>query len=392
MRRTQLLQEIRIMRFEEAYTSWQQKSLTQEEAARLLGVCDRTFRRYVCRYEDGGLEGLFDRRLSQESMRKAPVDEVLKLMELYRERYSGFTVKHFYSWYRRAHGGGRSYTWVKNTLQAKGLVQKAPKRGAHRKKRIRAPYAGMMLHQDGSDHEWVEGKRWDLIITMDDATSEHYSMFFVPEEGTWSSFHGIRDVIERKGLFASLYTDRGSHYWYTPKEGGKVDKSRPTQFGKAMKQLGIEMIPAYSPEARGRCERAFKTHQGRLPKELAMKGITDMDRANRYLEEVYRPAFNEEFTVKPTEEENLFVKWAGGHLDDILCEQFSRTVRNDNCIVFKNLTLQIPKDKYRCHYVKVKVKLNRYANGNFAIFHGPRKLAEYDSEGIPLKKKKSTAA
>jgi len=392
MRRTQLLQEIRIMRFEEAYTSWQQKSLTQEEAARLLGVCDRTFRRYVCRYDDGGLEGLFDRRLSQESMRKAPVDEVLKLMELYRERYSGFTVKHFYSWYRRAHGGGRSYTWVKNTLQAKGLVQKAPKRGAHRKKRIRAPYAGMMLHQDGSDHEWVEGKRWDLIITMDDATSEHYSMFFVPEEGTWSSFHGIRDVIERKGLFASLYTDRGSHYWYTPKEGGKVDKSRPTQFGKAMKQLGIEMIPAYSPEARGRCERAFKTHQGRLPKELAMEGITDMDRANRYLEEVYRPAFNEEFTVKPTEEENLFVKWAGGHLDDILCEQFSRTVRNDNCIVFKNLTLQIPKDKYRCHYVKVKVKLNRYANGNFAIFHGPRKLAEYDSKGSPLKKKKSTAA
>jgi len=366
--------------------------LTQEEAANLLGMSDRTFRRYISRYEDGGLEGLFDRRLSRESMRKAPVDEVLKLMDLYRERYSGFTVKHFYSWYRRAHGGGRSYTWVKNTLQARGLVKKAPRRGAHRKKRMRAPYAGMMLHQDGSDHEWVEGKRWDLIITMDDATSEHYSMFFVLEEGTWSSFRGISDVIERKGLFASLYTDRGSHYWYTPKEGGKVDKYRPTQFGRAMKQLGIEMIPAYSPEARGRCERAFKTHQGRLPKELALAGITNMEEANRYLEEVYRPAFNEEFTVKPTEEEDLFVKWAGGQLDHILCEQFNRTVRNDNCVVFKNLTLQIPKDKYRCHYVKVKIKLHRYANGNFAIFHGQRKLAEYDSKGNPLKKKTYTAA
>ena len=392
MRRTQLLQEIRIMRFEEAYTSWQHRSLTQEEAARLLGVSDRTFRRYICRYEEGGLEGLFDRRLSQESARKAPLDEVIKLAELYQGRYLDFTVKHFFSWYRRVHGGGRSYTWVKNTLQAKGLVKKAPKRGAHRKKRLRAPYTGMMLHQDGSQHEWVQGKMWDLIITLDDATGEHYSLFFVQEEGTYSSFRGIRDVIEHKGLFASLYTDRASQYWYTPKGGGKVDKSKPTQFARAMKQLGIEMIPAYSPQARGRCERAFKTHQGRLPKELAMAGITDMEEANRYLETIYKPAFNEEFTVQPTEDENLFVKWAGGQLDDILCEQFTRTVRNDNCVVFKKLTLQIPKDKYRCHYVKVKIRLHRYANGNIAIFHGPRKLAVYDSEGIPRKKKKSTAA
>lgn len=392
MRRTQLLQEIRMMRFEEAYSSWQRRSLTQEEAARLLGVSDRTFRRHICRYEEAGLEGLFDRRLSQESVRKAPVDEALKLVELYRKRYFGFTVKHFYSWYRRAHGGGRSYTWVKNTLQAKGVVKKAPRRGAHRKKRPRAPYPGMMLHQDGSRHQWVEGKMWDLIITLDDATNEHYSMFFVQEEGTYSSFRGIMDVIEHKGLFASLYTDRATQYWYTPKGSSRVDKSKPTQFARAMKQLDIEMIPAYSPQARGRCERAFKTHQGRLPKELVLAGITDMDKANRYLESVYRPAFNEEFTVKPTEEEKLFVKWAGGNLNDILCEQFTRTVRNDNCVVFKNITLQIPKDKYRCHYVKAKVRLCRYANGNMAVFHGPRKLAEYDAKGNMLKKKKSTAA
>lgn len=392
MKRTQQLQGIRMMRFEEAYSSWQERSLTQEEAARILGVSDRTFRRYICRYEDQGLEGLFDRRLSQESVRKAPLDEALKLVELYRERYFGFTVKHFYSWYRRSHGGGRSYTWVKNTLQAKGVVKKAPKRGAHRKKRVRSPYPGMMLHQDGSKHQWVKGQMWTLVITMDDATGEHYSMFFVPEEGLWSSFRGIRDVIEQKGLFASLYTDRAGHYWYTPKEGGKVDKGRPTQFARAMKQLGIEMIPAYSPQARGRCERAFKTHQDRLTKELAMEGITDMEEANRYLEEIYRPAFNDEFCVKPAEEEDLFVDWVGANLDDILCEQFSRTVRNDNCIVFKKFTLQIPKDKYRCHYVKAKVRLHRYKNGSSAIFHGHRQLARYDAKGELLKKKKSTAA
>jgi len=196
--------------------------------------------------------------------------------------------------------------------------------------RPRAPYAGMMLHQDGSTHEWVKNKQWDLIITLDDATSEHYSMFFVDEEGTASSFQGVREVIEEQGVFASLYTDRGSHYWLTPEAGGRVDKVHLTQFGRAMRQLGIQMIPAYSPEARGRCERAFRTHQERLPKELAIAGISDMERANRYLTEVYLPAYNEEFALSPQEPESVFIPWAGGNLDDILCEHYERRVNNDN--------------------------------------------------------------
>ena len=266
MTRTQVLQELRQMRFEEAYGGWQERRLTQEEAARLLGVCERTFRRYVDRYEDEGLDGLIDKRLGQVSARRAPVDEVVRTEALYRERYEGWNVKHFYSFYRREHAGTRSYTWVKTTLQRAGLVAKAPGRGKHRRRRERAPLAGMMLHQDGSTHQWVPGQRWDLIITLDDATSEHYSMFFVAEEGTASSFQGIAEVIEGWGLASSLYTDRGSHYWFTPEAGGKVDRERPTQFGRAMRQLGVEMIPAYSPEARGRCEQMFATHQERLPR------------------------------------------------------------------------------------------------------------------------------
>ena len=195
-------------------------------------------------------------------------------------------MKHYYAWYRRD-GGTRSYNWVKNTLQAAGAVKKAVKRGAHRKRREPAPWPGMLLHQDGSPHQWVPGQQWDLIVTMDDATNEHYSMFFCDEEGTQSSFQGVREVIEAHGLFCSLYTDRGSHYWHTPEAGGKVDKVNLTQFGRAMKQLGIEMIPAYSPEARGRSERAFGTHQARLPKELALAGITDMAAANAYIRDVY---------------------------------------------------------------------------------------------------------
>jgi transposase len=389
MRRTEMLQEIRRMRFEEVYFGWSESRLSQEEAARVLGICERTFRRYVNRYEETGLEGLSDKRLTQASFRRAPVDEVMAVVEQYKSCYQGWNVRHFYSKYRAE--GQRSYSWVKNTLQSRGLVPKVSKRGVHRKHRERSPLPGMMLHQDGSTHEWVPGKKWDLIVTMDDATSEHYSMLFVDEEGTASSFQGVREVIVQRGLFSSLYTDRGSHYWLTPKAGGKVSKTDLTQFGRAMKHLGIQMIAAYSPEARGRSERAFLTHQDRLPKELALQGITDMDAANRYLTQEYKPGFNAEFMRPSPEEGAAFVPWIGANLDDILCQQEERTVSADNCVSVDGHKLQIPPNKYRCHYVRVRVMLHRYGDGSLAIFHGPRKLADYDRHGklVELKPRKA---
>lgn len=372
------------MRFEEAYGGWQEKRLTQEEAANLLGVCERTFRRYLERYREEGLEGLVDRRLEQVSHRRAPVDEVMRVTERYRARHLGWSAKHFYAWYRKD-GGARSYTWVKSRLQEVGLIAKSPGRGKHRKRRERSPWPGLMIHQDGSTHEWVPGQKWDLIVTMDDATNEHYSMLFVEEEGTASSFRGVQDVIEARGLFASFYSDRGSHYWHTPVAGGKVDKNNPTQFGLAMQRLGIQMIAAYSPEARGRSERMFRTHQERLPRELLLADITDMAAANRYLDKVYRPAFNAEFMQPAMEEGSAFVDWIGGELDDILCERFERTVGNDNCVSFAGMKLQIPADRYRCHYVKAKVSVLRHTNRSLAVLHGPRRLAEYDSTGQLLK-------
>lgn len=380
MRRTELLQEVRKMRFEQAYDGWRSGRLTQAEAASLLGVCERTFRRYLVDYEALGLEGLIDRRLEQVSHRKAPVDEVLRVTETYRRRHEGWTAKHFYAWYRKD-GGRRSYTWVKSRLQEAALVPKAKARGAHRKRRARAPWPGLMIHQDGSNHEWVAGQRWDLIVTMDDATNEHYSMFFVEEEGTMSSFAGVQEVIASRGLFSSFYSDRGSHYWHTPEAGGKVDKNQLTQFGLAMQQLGIEMIAAYSPEARGRSERMFRTHQDRLPRELALAGITDMAAANRYLSETYRPGFNVEFMQPAMEAGSAFVPWIGGPLEEILCERFERQVGADNCVSFEGKKLQIPADRHRCHYVKARVAVRRRIDGSLAIFHGPRKLAEYEPDG-----------
>ena len=380
MKRAGWLQETRQMRFEEAREGWTGGRLTQEEAAALLGVCARTFRRYVDRFEEAGLEGLCDQRLSKVSHRRAPVDEVMKLVDRYKTHHRGWNVRHFHAWYRRD-GGERSYTWVKNTLQAAKVVKRAPRRGVHRKRREAAPWAGMMLHQDGSTHEWVPGQVWDLIVTMDDATNEHYSMFFCAQEGTWSSFRGVREVIESQGLFCSLYTDRGSHYWHTPEAGGKVDKSNPTQFGRAMKQLGVEMIAAYSPQARGRSERAFRTHQDRLVKELAADGITDMDSANEYIQQHYLPAYNQEFSHPSREDGSAFVPCRDQMvLDDILCKHHERTVGSDNCVHYLRRVLQIPADRHRCHYVKVKVKVLHYADDCLAIHHGPRELARYDTQ------------
>lgn len=368
------------MRFKEAYEGWQAKRLTQEEAAHLLGVCARSFRRQVNRFEESGVEGLLDKRLTQRSRRLAGADETREVIKKYQSRHTGWNAKHFHSWYSKE-GGVRSYSWVKRTLQTAGLIPKASKKGAHRKRRDRSPWPGMMIHQDGSTHAWIATAMWDLIVTMDDATSEHYSMFFVEEEGTQSSLRGVRDVINKRGLFSSFYSDRGSHYWYTPEAGGRVDKSKPTQFGKAMRRLGIDMIAAYSPQARGRSERAFHTHQGRLPQELALASITTMEEANRYLEETYMPAFNAEFTQPAMEEGSAFVAWIGGDLNAMLCEEFERTVGNDNCVEFDKLSLQIPSDKARCHYVKVKVRVLRHTDDMLSVFHGPRCLARYDQHG-----------
>ncbi len=379
------------MRFEEVYDRWSEDRLTQCEAADVLGVCERQFRRQCRRYESDGIDGLIDLRIGQVSARRAPVDEVMQLVAQYRDRYVGWTVKHFYSKYREQKGP-RSYNFVRLALQREGVVAKAKRRGAHRRKRERKPLVGMMLHQDGSRHEWLRGQQHDLIVTLDDATGAIYSAFLVSEEDTMSSFAGVAEVIARHGLFNSLYTDRGSHYWHTARAGGKVDRVDLTQFGRAMTQLGIEMIPAYSPQARGRSERPFGTLQNRLPKELLDAAITEKAVANRFLKRRFVPAYNREFAVAAAETGSAFVPWLGGNLNDILCLQEERVVRPDNCVAYQNKLLQIPADRHRCHYVKAKVRVHEYSDGTLAVFHGPRCLAHYAANGKELKIKMKAAA
>ena len=303
------------------------------------------------------------------------------MLELYQGSYADFTVKHFHEQLVKRHNYKLGYTVTKVHLHRAGLVRPATKRSAHRKKRPRRPIIGMMLHQDASRHAWLTGRRDDLVVTLDDATSAIYSAFLVDEEGTASSFRGLGEVIERHGLFCALYTDRGSHYFHTPEAGGKVSKTLLTQVGRALGQLGIEHIAAYSPEARGRSERAFGTLQDRLPKELVLAGITTVAAANRWLAETYIPQHNAAFAVEPEEEGSAFVRDRTGAWRDILCIQDERTVGNDNTIKWNRLSLQLPPSRLRPHFVKATVRVHEYPDGSLAVFLGPHRLADYDPAG-----------
>ena len=295
-------------KFESVLDRFRARALSQVEAAGILGMSERTFRRWRDRFEADGLEGLFDRRLDKASERRAPVDEIAWMVEQYRTRHVGWTVKHFHDHLKAHHGFSWGYTWAKTQLHAAGLVRKARRRGVHRRKRARRPMVGMMVHQDGSTHAWLDGHgALDLIVTLDDATSEIHSAFLVEEEGTASSFQGLLEVIAAKGLPCSLYTDRGSHYFHTAEAGAKVDKDNPTQVGRALAQLGVEHIAAYSPEARGRSERAFATLQDRLVKELKLAGITTVEEANRFIAEVDLPGHNARFAKPPEQPDSAFV-------------------------------------------------------------------------------------
>src|SRR6202167_2041810 len=332
MRRTEALQGVRMIGFRSVLNRHEAGELNKIEAGELLGIRERTFRRWCRRHEEDGEAGLLDRRLCRPSPKRVPADDEAEIERLYRTRYRGFTARHFHDLLVRDRLFRWSYTWTKLFLQSKGLLDKAPRRGVHRRKRPRRPLPGMMLHQDGSRHAWLVGQTaMDLIVTMDDATSEIYSGFLVEEEGQASTFRGLLEVFTGRGLPLSFYTDRGSHYFHTPEAGGKVDRDQPTQVGRALAQLSIEHIAAYSPQARGRSERLFGTLQGRVPKDLALAGITTVEAANAWLRDTYISAHNARFATKAEQEGSAFVAAVGLDLAETLCAQEERIVGNDNC-------------------------------------------------------------
>jgi len=381
------------MRFEALLGQQRQGEITQVAAAEMLGVSVRTFQRWTDRLADWGSDGLADRRLNRPSRRRAPQEELERMLGLFRDKYSDFTVKHFHEQLVKRHNYVLGYTVTKLALHVAGLVRPAAKRSAHRKKRPRRPLRGLLLHQDGSRHAWLEGQpALDLIVTMDDATSEVLSMFLVEEEGTASTFRGLREVIGEHGLFVALYTDRGSHYFETPKAGGGVSKTQLTQVGRALKQLGIEHIAAYSPEARGRSERLFRTLQDRVPKELRLAGIRTMAAANAWFKAHYMAEHNRQFAVQPEADGTAFVADREGAWRDILCVIEERVVGNDNTVAWAGRRLQLPPSRLRPHFVRAKVQVRSYPDGTLAVDLGPHRLARFGADGSEVPAATSVAS
>jgi len=358
------------------------KKITWWAAAEIIGVTDRTMRRWRERLETHGYSGLVDRRKGRPSDRQVPVAKVEQVLGLYRDTYFDLNMRHFHEKLREEHGIELSYTFVQKALQGAGLVARGRKRRKHRRRRERRPMPGMLLHIDGSKHQWLGDECWyDLIVILDDATSEIYYAQLVEEESTRTVMEGLRIVIESQGLFCALYSDRGSHFFVTPKAGEKVDKHRLTQVGRALKELGVQMIPAYSPQARGRSERNFGTWQGRLPQELRLAGIATIEGANKFLREQYIGIFNQKFMVAAAEKGTAFRRTARSDLDWIFTIQTERVVAKDNTVAIADRNWQLEKSRFRSSLAGCTVTIHQHLDGNVSIRYGPHVVGRYTASG-----------
>ena len=372
----------RMMKLQDVLLKAMAKKITWWEAAEIIGVTDRTMRRWRERLVSDGYSGLVDRRKGKPSDRRVPLETVEEVLRLYQEVYFDLNIRHFHEKLQEEHNLQLSYTWVQKALQGAGLVARGRRRRKHRRRRERRPLPGMLLHIDGSKHQWFGDERWhDLIVILDDATSEIYYAQLVEEESTRTVMAGLREVIERKGLFCALYSDRGSHFFVTPKAGGKVDKNRLTQVGRAMKELGVQMIPAYSPQARGRSERNFGTWQGRLPQELRLAGITTRDGANAFLRECYIGVFNEKFTVKASVPGTAFRRTSRSDLDWIFTLQNERVVAKDNTVAIGEQIWQLEKSKFRGSLAGCPVTIHEHLDGRVSIRYGPHVVGRFTAAG-----------
>ena len=364
------------------------KKINWIDAAEIAGMSVRNMQRKREAYQEDGYTGLFDQRRGKRSIHRVPMETAEKVLELYQTTYFDLSVRHFHEKLKAEHDIGLSYSWVKQALQGAGLVKKRRKRGPHRRRRERKPLAGMLLHIDGSKHRWFQDDRYyDLIVILDDATSEIYYAQLVEEESTRTVMAALREVIETRGVFCSLYSDRGSHFFLTPKAGEPVDKTRLTQVGRAMRELNVEMIPAYSPQARGRSERNFGTWQNRLPQELRLAGISSIEEANQFLRERYIGEFNRLFAKAAREKGTAFRKCERKDLDQVFSIQTERTVAKDNTITIRDRHWQLDRTPFRRTLAECRVTICEHLDGTVSIRWGPHIVGRFDAEGRPLEEK-----
>ena len=372
----------RMMKLQDVILKAMAKKLTWIEAAEIAGMSVRNMQRKRQAYVDYGYTGLADHRRGKMSYYRIPMATAEKVLNLYQERYFDLNVRHFHEKLRDDHAIEISYSWVKQALQGAGLIAGKKRRSPHRRRRERRPLPGMLLHIDGSKHQWLQDDRWyDLLVILDDATSEIYYAQLVEEESTRTVMKALWDVIDAKGLFCALYSDRGSHFFLTLKAGEAVEKHRLTQVGRAMKELGVQMIPAYSPQARGRSERSFGTWQGRLPQELRLAGITEVEEANRFLREGYIGEFNARFTVAGKNRGTAFRRTSRSDLEWIFSVQTERVVAKDNIVTIGSRWWQIDKSRFRHTLAGCTVTIHEHLDGAISLRYGPHVIGRFDENG-----------
>ena len=362
------------------------------QAAEILGYSPRHMSRIKKRYEEYGFDGLFDRR-TKTGPRIIKMEDLEKILTLYRDKYKGFNVAHYRDMLKEEENIEISYTHLYKTLSEAGLIMKTRKK-IHRKKRERKPEIGMMLLMDTSDHIWFSDYESHLIAIMDDATGEIYKAKIFDSDSALNNMSVIKSVIEEKGVFGSLYVDRASMFKTTRRGGVHVnikEEQGDTQIQRALKSLNTMMINANSPQAKGRIERLFKTFQDRLVKELKLKKIKTMEEANTYIEKIFLPHYNDKFKKEPLSPDSFFLKTTAD-LDTILCVKEERTVDNANCVRWNGKVLQIERQDFRYSFAKSKVVVNTHINGRISISYGYKTIGVYDETGkhinpLPLKHK-----
>lgn len=372
------------------HEEWSQGRLTQVAAAAQLGMAERTFRRHAARLRSQGSLGWRDRSPPRPPSRRAPDDERASVETLYSEQYMGWTVRHFHERYQSEHGGTRSYRWVISILQAAALVEKRLQKGASERPCgeaepepiVRCPREGMLLHQIASRREWVPGHTWDLILMMDDATDRVHSGFFVEERRIWSTFAGIREVIER-GLFDCLSLGVALPVRLTARETMFGGLTRP-QLERVMSDLGIDLVrPA--PRIRMRNTRVLGTLGGRLPQELARKDIAEIETANTYLARFWN-RFNESRAINPSDPSEAFV----GLLPSILgavkerkfCLRHEARVCTGHRLLCEGKEMDLTKLGLRHLCTGKQYWIHEFEDGRCELFHGSDRIAAIDVNGV----------
>jgi transposase len=347
------------------------RKISNNQAATLLCLSKRQIIRLKNKVRGADLRGMVHGNRGRTP--KITIANEIKemILNLYLNTYYGFNVSHFGEFLKEAHGIDVSRETLRNLLLNFGLRCKAKSAPKHRSRRTRMPKSGLLIQMDSSEHQWLSQETIWLIATIDDATGEVPYALFVDSDSTENNMRVIKKLIEIKGIPVALYTDGASHFMTQRHHSYRVNLKydyAPTQIQRALNELGVRLIIAGSPQAKGRIERLFKTFQDRLLKELKLHEIPSIEEANKYLDNVFLSKFNKRFTKDPQNPEQAWrVVPSEINLHSVFSIKEQRTVMADNTISYKNRIFQVLPDRYRISYAKAKVVVEKRLDGSIHI-------------------------